>query len=185
MVRSYSLTHSLTYLLTYLLTHSYLLTHLLTHSLTYSLTYLLTHSLTHSLTPSLTHLLTHSLTLLCRYFNHVVTSIFAGILPFAAVSVELFFIMSALWLHQIYFIFGFLFLVMIVLVVTCGEISILLCYFHLCNEVSLLTHLLTHSLTHLLTSSLTHSLTGLQMVVEIILIWRFMRWLYVGLLNMV
>jgi transmembrane 9 superfamily protein 2/4 len=68
------------------------------------------------------------------YFNHVVTSIFAGILPFAAVSVELFFIMSALWLHQIYFIFGFLFLVMIVLVVTCGEISILLCYFHLCNE---------------------------------------------------
>jgi transmembrane 9 superfamily protein 2/4 len=64
----------------------------------------------------------------------VITCLLGGILPFGAVSVELFFIMSALWLHQIYYIFGFLFLVMIVLVVTCAEISILLCYFQLCNE---------------------------------------------------
>jgi hypothetical protein len=34
-----------------------------------------------------------------------------------------------LLLLQIYYIFGFLFLVMIVLVVTCAEVSILLCYF--------------------------------------------------------
>jgi high-affinity Fe2+/Pb2+ permease len=33
---------------------------------------------------------------------------------------------------QIYYIFGFLFLVMIVLVVTCAEVSILLCYFQVC-----------------------------------------------------
>jgi transmembrane 9 superfamily protein 2/4 len=59
---------------------------------------------------------------------------FAGVLPFGAVSVELFFIMSAIWLHQIYYFFAFLFLVMIVLVVTCAEVSILLCYFQLCNE---------------------------------------------------
>ena len=45
-----------------------------------------------------------------------------------------FFIMSAIWLHQIYYIFGFLFLVMIILVATCAEITILLCYFQLCNE---------------------------------------------------
>ena len=131
----------------------------------------------------------------------VITCLLGGILPFGAVSVELFFIMSALWLHQvpnhcdscddddtwphsvshsrippfvmsalwlhqIYYIFGFLFLVMIVLVrtlrlllrphrrsptplphspprhslapspqvATCAEISILLCYFQLCNE---------------------------------------------------
>jgi len=66
--------------------------------------------------------------------NPIITCMLGGILPFGAVSVELFFIMSALWLHQIYYIFGFLFLVMIVLVVTCAEISILLCYFQLCNE---------------------------------------------------
>lgn len=68
------------------------------------------------------------------YVNPILTFLLAGILPFGAVSVELFFIMSALWLHQIYYIFGFLFLVMIVLVVTCAEVSILLCYFQLCNE---------------------------------------------------
>lgn len=68
------------------------------------------------------------------YLNPIITSMIGGILPFAAVSVELYFIMSALWLHQIFYIFGFLVLVLIVLVVTCAEISILLCYIHLCNE---------------------------------------------------
>lgn len=68
------------------------------------------------------------------YLSPAITGLVGGILPFGAVSVELFFIMSALWLHQIYYIFGFLFLVMVVLIVTCAEISILLCYFQLCNE---------------------------------------------------
>ena len=70
--------------------------------------------------------------------NWYTTDLFAvaigGILPFAAVSVELYFIMSALWLHHIYYIFGFLFVVGLVLVITCAEISILLCYFQLCDE---------------------------------------------------
>jgi len=68
------------------------------------------------------------------YMHPFITCLLGGILPFGAVSVELYFIMSALWLHQIYYIFGFLFLVMIVLVVTCAEVSILLCYFQLVNE---------------------------------------------------
>ena len=68
------------------------------------------------------------------YTSPAITCMVAGVLPFAAVSVELYFIMSALWLHHIYYIFGFLFLVMLVLIVTCAEISILLCYVQLCNE---------------------------------------------------
>ena len=68
------------------------------------------------------------------YMNPILTCVLGGILPFGAVSVEVYFIMSALWLHQIYYIFGFLFLVGIVLVVTCAQIAILLCYFQLCNE---------------------------------------------------
>ena len=68
------------------------------------------------------------------YMNPIITSLVGGILPFGAVSVELYFIMSALWLHQIYYIFGFVFLVGIVLFATCAEISILLCYLQLCNE---------------------------------------------------
>ena len=35
-----------------------------------------------------------------------------------------------------YYMFGFLFLVFIILIVTCSETAILLCYFHLCAEVS-------------------------------------------------
>ena len=68
------------------------------------------------------------------YLSPVLTSLVGGILPFGAVSVELYLIMSALWLHQIYYIFGFLCLVMMVLVVTCAEVAILFCYFQLCNE---------------------------------------------------
>jgi len=40
--------------------------------------------------------------------------------------------------HQMYYMFGFLFLVFIILIVTCSETTILLCYFHLCAEVGLL-----------------------------------------------
>ncbi|XP_046529700.1 transmembrane 9 superfamily member 2-like isoform X4 [Equus quagga] len=36
--------------------------------------------------------------------------------------------------HQIYFMFGFLFLVFIILLITCSEATVLLCYFHLCAE---------------------------------------------------
>ncbi|RHX96837.1 hypothetical protein DYB25_007932 [Aphanomyces astaci] len=57
-----------------------------------------------------------------------------GILPFGAVFIELFFIMSALWLHQIYYVFGFLFVVLVILVATCAEVTIVMCYFQLCAE---------------------------------------------------
>jgi transmembrane 9 superfamily protein 2/4 len=57
-----------------------------------------------------------------------------GILPFGAVCIELFFIMSAMWLHQVYYVFGFLFIVFVILIITCAEITIVLCYFQLCNE---------------------------------------------------
>lgn len=37
--------------------------------------------------------------------------------------------------NQMYYMFGFLFLVFLILVITCSETTILLCYFHLCAEV--------------------------------------------------
>ncbi len=36
-----------------------------------------------------------------------------------------------------YYMFGFLFLVFLILIITCSEATILLCYFHLCAEVSI------------------------------------------------
>lgn len=68
------------------------------------------------------------------YMHPVCAVLMGGILPFGAVFIELFFIMTSIWLHQFYYMFGFLFIVFLVLVVTCAEISIVLCYFQLCSE---------------------------------------------------
>ena len=45
-----------------------------------------------------------------------------------------------LYTLQIYYMFGFLFLVMVVLFVTCAEVSVLITYFQLCNEVCVLQY---------------------------------------------
>uniref|UniRef100_A0A8C0MEB8 Transmembrane 9 superfamily member n=1 Tax=Canis lupus familiaris TaxID=9615 RepID=A0A8C0MEB8_CANLF len=60
--------------------------------------------------------------------------IMGGILPFGCIFIQLFFILNSIWSHQMYYMFGFLFLVFIILVITCSEATILLCYFHLCAE---------------------------------------------------
>ena len=79
-----------------------------------------------------------------------------GTLPFGAVFIELYFIFSSLWLNQLYYIFGFLTIVFVILVITCAEMrfgssfsptfcfpfslltsppkSIVMCYFQLCGE---------------------------------------------------
>merc|ERR1719453_2092628 len=68
------------------------------------------------------------------YMGISFTMLIGGILPFGAVFIELFFIMSSVWLQRFYYVFGFLAIVLLILLVTCAEISIVLCYFQLCNE---------------------------------------------------
>eukprot|EP00897_Mesotaenium_endlicherianum_P009787 jgi/Mesen1/8837/ME000053S08240 len=68
------------------------------------------------------------------YMRPVFSVLIGGILPFGAVFIELFFILTSIWLHQFYYIFGFLFIVFAILIVTCAEITIVLCYFQLCSE---------------------------------------------------
>ena len=82
-----------------------------------------------------------------------------GVLPFGAAYVELFFILSSIWMEQVrflnwtwtdgrhiltssfrsshtqfYYVFGVCFVVCLILGITCGELSILFCYFQLCAE---------------------------------------------------
>jgi transmembrane 9 superfamily protein 2/4 len=63
-----------------------------------------------------------------------VTVTLGGILPFGSVCIELAFIMSALWLHQIYYVMGFLLVVLMILGATCAEVAVVMCYLQLCSE---------------------------------------------------
>eukprot|EP01100_Stratorugosa_tubuloviscum_P000651 TRINITY_DN1143_c0_g2_i1.p1 TRINITY_DN1143_c0_g2~~TRINITY_DN1143_c0_g2_i1.p1 ORF type:complete len:630 (-),score=245.86 TRINITY_DN1143_c0_g2_i1:107-1996(-) len=68
------------------------------------------------------------------YMRPTFSILMGGILPFGAVFIELFFILSSIWLHQFYYIFGFLSIVLMILFLTCAEITIVMCYFQLCSE---------------------------------------------------
>lgn len=68
------------------------------------------------------------------YMSHLVTAGIGGILPFGAIFVELFFVLTSLWTDRYYYVFGFLLLAFVILIYTCAEITIVLCYFQLCGE---------------------------------------------------
>ncbi|KAJ5769615.1 hypothetical protein N7520_004174 [Penicillium odoratum] len=57
-----------------------------------------------------------------------------GILPFGAIFVELYFIMTSLWTNKIYYMFGFLFLCYGLMIITSAATTVLLVYFLLCAE---------------------------------------------------
>jgi transmembrane 9 superfamily member 2/4 len=58
----------------------------------------------------------------------------AGTLPFGTLFIELFFILSSIWLGRFYYVFGFLLVVLLLLIVVCAEVSVVLTYMHLCVE---------------------------------------------------
>ncbi|VDM02324.1 unnamed protein product [Schistocephalus solidus] len=66
-----------------------------------------------------------------RFFPSV---LLAGLLPFGCIFIQLFFIFNSIWGHQLFFMFGLLFIIFLVLLVSTSETTILLCYFHLCSE---------------------------------------------------
>ena len=67
-------------------------------------------------------------------YSELVPLLLGGSLPFAACFVEIYFIMTSIWQHQFYYLFGFLFLVYLLLIVSCAEISIVTVYFQLCRQ---------------------------------------------------
>lgn len=68
------------------------------------------------------------------YTRPVPAIVMGGILPFGCIFIQLFFVLNSIWSHQFYYMFGFLSIVFFILIITCSETAILLCYFHLCTE---------------------------------------------------
>ncbi|KAG0171837.1 hypothetical protein DFQ28_008593 [Apophysomyces sp. BC1034] len=68
------------------------------------------------------------------YLRSIPSILMGGILPFGAIFIELYFVMNSIWFHRVYYGIGFIFLVFGVLILTCSQVTVLMCYFHLCNE---------------------------------------------------
>jgi transmembrane 9 superfamily protein 2/4 len=58
----------------------------------------------------------------------------AGMLPFGAAFIELIYILSSFWQGRVYYVFGFLALVVLLLFITCVEVVIVATYMQLCFE---------------------------------------------------
>ena len=72
--------------------------------------------------PTKTNLIPRSIPPQAWYMQPAFAVLVGGVLPFGAVFIELFFILSSVWLHQYYYVFGFLLIVFLILLVTCGEV---------------------------------------------------------------
>lgn len=68
------------------------------------------------------------------YLKPLPSMLLVGILPFGAIFVELYFIMSSIWFSKIYYMFGFLFLCYGLMIITCAAVTVLMVYFLLCSE---------------------------------------------------
>ncbi|KAK9480757.1 hypothetical protein V1514DRAFT_361544 [Lipomyces japonicus] len=68
------------------------------------------------------------------YLKWAPSLLLAGILPFGAIFVELYFIMNSIWFHKVYYMFGFLFVCYFIMILTCATVTILIVYFILCSE---------------------------------------------------
>ena len=68
------------------------------------------------------------------YMRPIPSMLLVGVLPFGAIFVELYFIMSSIWFSKVYYMFGFLFVCYGLMIITCAAVTILMVYFLLCSE---------------------------------------------------
>ncbi|KAK4184610.1 hypothetical protein QBC35DRAFT_47085 [Podospora australis] len=68
------------------------------------------------------------------YLKPIPNMLLVGLLPFGAIFVELYFIMTSIWFSRIYYMFGFLFLCYGLMIITCAAVTVLMVYFLLCAE---------------------------------------------------
>ncbi|XP_016442168.2 transmembrane 9 superfamily member 3-like isoform X1 [Nicotiana tabacum] len=70
-----------------------------------------------------------------RWYRSIIMQMaLAGILPFAVIYIELYYIFASVWGHRIYTIYGILFVVFILLLITTALVSVAMTYFQLAAE---------------------------------------------------
>ncbi len=68
------------------------------------------------------------------YLKFIPTTLVAGIFPFGAMVVELYFIFNSIWFQKIYYMFGFLFICFILMILATAIVTVLMSYYILCAE---------------------------------------------------
>ncbi|KAG8623434.1 hypothetical protein KVT40_008410 [Elsinoe batatas] len=68
------------------------------------------------------------------YMRPFPSALLVAVLPFAAIWVELYFILSSFWSGRVYYMFGFLFLCFGLMITTSAAVTVLVTYFVLCGE---------------------------------------------------
>jgi transmembrane 9 superfamily member 2/4 len=68
------------------------------------------------------------------YMRPIPSMLIVGLLPFGAIFVELYFVMSSIWFSKVYYMFGFLFLCYGLMIMTTAAVTVLLVYYLLCAE---------------------------------------------------
>ncbi|KAG9229086.1 hypothetical protein BJ875DRAFT_500222 [Amylocarpus encephaloides] len=70
------------------------------------------------------------------YIQTVPSILLAGLIPFAVIFIELFYVFQSLWKDKsgYYYVFGFLSVVSIILIITIAEVTIVTIYIQLCSE---------------------------------------------------
>ena len=82
------------------------------------------------------------------YTTGISSVLFAGLIPFAVIFIELLFIFQSVWQDKsgYYYVFGFLSVVSLVCIITVMEVTIVAIYIQLCAEVSSLSPLPARSI---------------------------------------
>ena len=68
------------------------------------------------------------------YARAVPSALLGGLLPFGSASIELAILVSCVWNQRIYYVFGFLLLMVLMTLLVCAEVAVVMCYFQLCRE---------------------------------------------------
>lgn len=68
------------------------------------------------------------------YLRPLPSMLLVGVLPFAAIFVELYFVMNSIWFSRVYYMFGFLFVCYGIMIMTSAAVTVLMVYFLLCAE---------------------------------------------------